>query len=154
MMPRTDHVRTIRQRLRLFPVIAILGPRQIGKTTLAQLVAAAHSGPVHLLDLEHPADLGRLLEDPVLTLGELRGLIVIDEVQRRPDLFPVLRVLADRTPRRARFLVLGSASPELLRQTSESLAGRVAFHELDGFGLREVDDLERLWRPLAAGSTV
>ena len=147
MIPRTDHVRAIRQRLRVFPVVAILGPRQIGKTTLAQLVAGAHSGPVHLLDLEHPADLGRLLEDPVLTLGDLRGLIVIDEVQRRPDLFPVLRVLVDRTPRRARFLVLGSASPDLIRQSSESLAGRIHYYNLGGLGLHEVGAarLDRRW---------
>ncbi len=138
MIPRTDHVRTVRQRLRMFPVVAILGPRQIGKTTLAQLVAGAHPGPVHRLDLEHPADLGRLLEDPVLVLGDLRGLVVIDEVQRRPDLFPVLRVLADRKPRPARFLVLGSASPDLIRQSSESLAGRIHYYHLGGLGLHEI----------------
>ena len=147
MIPRADHVRAVRQRLRLFPVVAILGPRQIGKTTLAQLVASAHAGPVHRLDLEHPADLGRLLDDPVLVLGELRGLIVIDEVQHRPDLFPVLRVLADRRPRPARFLVLGSASPDLIRQSSESLAGRIHYYSLGGLGLHEVGAgrLDRRW---------
>ena len=147
MLPRTDHVHAIRRRLRLFPVVAILGPRQIGKTTLAQLVAKAQAGPVHRLDLEHPADLARLLDDPVLVLGALRGLIVIDEVQRRPDLFPVLRVLADRRPRPARFLVLGSASPDLIRQSSESLAGRIHYYNLGGLGLHEVGvaRLDRRW---------
>ena len=82
---------------------------------------------------------------PGLELRPLRGLVVLDEIQRLPDVFPLLRVLADRPRTPARFLVLGSASPELLRQTSETLAGRVAFHELDGFDLREVSDLDRLW---------
>ena len=147
MIERTDHVRTIRQRLRAFPVVAILGPRQIGKTTLARQVARAHGGRTHRLDLDQPADLDRLLEDPLLVLGELRGLVVIDEVQRRPDLFPVLRVLADRRPRPARFLVLGSASPDLIRQSSESLAGRIHYHSLGGLGLHEVgaDHLDRRW---------
>ena len=90
------------------------------------------------------ADLARLA-DPGLELRPLRGLVVLDEIHRLPDVFPLLRVLADRPRTPARFLVLGGASPDLLRQTSETLAGRVAFHELDGFSLREVDDLERLW---------
>ena len=123
MIPRRQHVATLLQRLRGFPVVAVLGPRQIGKTTLARQVGREYRGPAHRLDLESPADLNRLAEDPELVLGDLRGLVVIDEVQRRPDLFPVLRVLADRRPRRARFLVLGSASPDLLRQTSETPRG-------------------------------
>ncbi len=87
------------------------------------------------------------LEDPELALRGLRGIVVLDEIQRRPDLFPTLRVLADRQRRPARFLVLGSASPDLLRQSSESLAGRIAYHELPGFSLDEVgvDRLDRLW---------
>ena len=107
---------------------------------------ARHKGPAERFDLEDPADLARL-GDPHLALSGLRGLVVLDEVQRRPDLFPVLRVLADRRPRLARFLVLGSASPDLLRQTSETLAGRIAFHTLDGFDLGEVgiEPLDRLW---------
>ena len=147
MIDRTDHVRTVRQRLKQFSVVAILGPRQIGKTTLARQVTVAHPGRTHHLDLEHPADLNRLLDDPLLVLGDLRGLVVIDEVQRRPDLFPVLRVLADRRPRPARFLVLGSASPDLIRQSSESLAGRIHYHGLGGLGLHEVgaDHLDRRW---------
>lgn len=147
MIPRKGHIHTVLQRLQAFPVVAILGPRQIGKTTLALAVASRHKGTVHRLDLENPADLNRLMEDPGLVLDELRGLVVIDEVQRRPDLFPVLRVLADRRPRPARFLVLGSASPALIRQSSESLAGRINYHTLGGLGLHEVGfhRLERRW---------
>ena len=147
VIPRSEHVDVILERLRSFPVVAILGPRQIGKTTLARQVARAGSGPAHRLDLENPVDLNRLLEDPGLVLDELRGLIVIDEVQRRPDLFPILRVLADRRPLPARFLVLGSASPDLIRQSSESLAGRIAYHDLGGLGLHEVGfhRLHRRW---------
>ena len=147
MIHRKQHVGTLLRRLRAFPVVAILGPRQIGKTTLAHQVGREHPGQSHRLDLESPADLNRLTEDPELALGELRGLVVIDEVQRRPDLFPILRVLADRRPRRARFLVLGSASPDLLRQSSESLAGRINYYRLGGLGLDEVghEHINRRW---------
>lgn len=125
-------------------MVAILGPRQIGKSTLAREVAAG-SKTVTMFDLERPADLRRL-EDPERVLAQLTGLVVLDEVQRRPDLFPILRVLVDR-PRSARFLVLGSAAPELLSQGSETLAGRIAFHPLEGFDLAEVSprNLDRLW---------
>src|SRR5437016_4987151 len=92
---------------------------------------------VTYFDLEDVRDLAKL-DDPMLALADARGLVVLDEVQRRPDLFPTLRVLADRRPVRARFLVLGSASRELLRQASESLAGRIAYLEMDGFALDEV----------------
>lgn len=128
-------------------MVAIIGPRQIGKTTLAGLVADAQGGTANRLDLERPADLNRLAEDPELVLNGMRGLVVIDEVQRRPDLFPILRVLADRRPIPARFLVLGSASPDLLRQSSESLAGRIHYHRLGGLGLDEVgwDRIDRHW---------
>ena len=147
VIPRNEHVNVTLERLHSFPVVAILGPRQIGKTTLARQVARAARGPAHRLDLENPVDLNRLLEDPGLVLDELRGLVVIDEVQRCPDLFPVLRVLADRRPLPARFLVLGSASPDLIRQSSESLAGRIVYHELTGLGLHEVGfhRLNRRW---------
>lgn len=129
----------------MFPVVGIIGPRQVGKTTLARQVAATHA-QVSWYDLEHPRDLARLSE-PGLALEPLRGLVVIDEVQRRPDLFPLLRSLADRPEQPARFLVLGSASPNLLRQGSESLAGRVVFHRLDGLSLHEVGNarLDDLW---------
>lgn len=141
---REHDLNRVRLRLGEFPVVALLGARQVGKTTLARQLAAAYPEPVAWFDLEDPADLARL-DDPGLELRPLKGLVVLDEIHRLPDIFQLLRVLADRRGPPARFLVLGSASPELLRQTSESLAGRVAFHELDGFGLDEVDDLERLW---------
>lgn len=143
-VPRTHHLRQLRLLLRESPVVALLGARQVGKSTLARRLAASQRGPTAWFDLENPADLARL-EAPGLELRPLRGLVVLDEFQRLPNVFPLLRVLADRPRTPARFLVLGSASPALLRQTSETLAGRVAFHELDGFGLREVGDLERLW---------
>lgn len=133
--------------LRTYPVVGILGPRQVGKTTLARdLVKARAGGATATFDLEDPADLARLA-DARLALEPLRGLVVIDEVQRRPDLLPLLRVLADRPRRPARFLVLGSASPGLLRQSSESLAGRIAYHELGGFSLEDVGAgrADRLW---------
>ena len=147
MIRRKKHVDVLLKRLRAFPVVAILGPRQIGKTTLARQVGRAYPGPTHRLDLERPSDLNRLMDDPELVLDGLRGLVIIDEVQRRPELFPILRVLADRRPRRTRFLVLGSASPDLLRQTSESLAGRINYYRLGGLGLDEVghDRLNRRW---------
>ena len=141
---REHHLSRVRLLLREFPVVALLGARQVGKTTLARQLAAANRDSVTWFDLEDPADVA-LLADPGLELRPLRGLVVLDEIHRLPNIFRLLRVLADRPGLPARFLVLGSASPELLRQTSESLAGRIAFHELDGFGVTEVDDLERLW---------
>jgi len=143
-IPRDDHLRRIRLLLREFPVVAVLGPRQVGKSTLARQLVESRRGPTTWFDLENPADLSRLA-DPGLELRPLRGVVVLDEIHRLPEVFPLLRVFADRPRTPARFLVLGSASPDLLRQTSETLAGRVAFHELGGFGLREVEDLERLW---------
>ena len=141
---RLRHLRRLTLLLRESPVVALLGARQIGKTTLARQLAAARRGPTTWFDLENPEDLARLV-DPGLELRPLRGLVVLDEIQRLPDVFPLLRVLADRPRTPARFLVLGSAAPELLRQTSETLAGRVAFHELEGFDVGEVADLDRLW---------
>ena len=127
-----------------FPVVALLGARQVGKTALARQFTKTRREPVFWYDLEDPADLARLL-DPGLELRPLRGLVVLDEVHRLPEVFSLLRVLADRAEIPARFLVLGSASPDLLRQSSETLAGRIAFHQLDGFGLQEVGDVNRLW---------
>ncbi|MCP5120436.1 MAG: ATP-binding protein [bacterium] len=146
MIRREHHQQEIAELLEDFPVVAILGARQVGKTTLARQILNARPSAGERFDLESPADLARL-EDPELALTGMRGLVVLDEIQRRPNLFPVLRVLADRRPIRARFLVLGSASPELLRQTSETLAGRIAFYTLPGFSLDEVgeDNLDRLW---------
>ncbi len=141
---RESHLQRVGLLLKEFPVVTLLGARQVGKSTLARQLVASRRDPSTWFDLENPVDLTRLA-DPGLELRPLRGLVVLDEIQRLPEVFPLLRVLADRPETPARFLVLGSASPELLRQTSETLAGRVAFHELDGFGLNEVDDVERLW---------
>jgi predicted AAA+ superfamily ATPase len=144
MIPRTQLLSRITQRLKASPAVALLGPRQCGKTTLARAIAA--QGRSTYLDLENPVDLGRLSQ-PMLALEPMRGLVVIDEIQRRPDLFPVLRVLLDRKPARAKFLILGSASPVLLQQSSETLAGRLALIEMAGFVLDEIPPraLGRLW---------
>ena len=146
MIERAQHSGTLRRLLANYPVVALLGARQVGKTTLARAIAASWDGPAHFFDLESPPDVARLA-DAYLALEPLRGLVVLDEIQRRPDTFPVLRVLADRPGAPARFLILGSASPGLLRQGSESLAGRLAIHELPGLDLTEVLSAEtgRLW---------
>jgi hypothetical protein len=144
MIQRQDLHNRVRQAIRRNPGVALYGPRQCGKTTLARQIA--ETGRAEYFDLEDPVSQRRLSE-PMLALRDLRGLVVIDEVQRQPGLFPILRVLADRTPLPARFLILGSASPELLRQSSESLAGRIALVEMGGFNLAEVGPkhLRRLW---------
>jgi predicted AAA+ superfamily ATPase len=147
MIERARWLADIRAALTRSRVVALVGPRQSGKTTLArQIVPPASS---RYFDLEDPASLARLAE-PMTALAPLRGAVVVDEIQRRADLFPVLRVLADRRPLPARFLILGSASPDLLRQSSETLAGRIETITLDGFGLDELGAepaaLRRLWR--------
>lgn len=134
---RNRHEAEVKGLLKSAPVVAVLGARQVGKTTLARSLYAGRRGPKAYYDLEDAADVARLAQ-PGRALGEHDGLVVIDEVQRLPDLFATLRVLADR-PRGARFLVLGSASLALLRQSSESLAGRIAYHELGPLALEEVD---------------
>lgn len=146
MIDRSKHLRTVLNLLHSFPVVGILGARQTGKTTLARQVSARFDGAVTHFDLEDPTDLARLAE-PGLTLRGLEGLVILDEIQRSPNLFPLLRVLADRPENRARFLVLGSAGPTFLRQSSESLAGRIAYHELRGFDLGEAGDgaMDDLW---------
>lgn len=143
---RSWHLHRVRRLLARSPVVAILGPRQVGKTTLAADLRRSWAGQAGVFDLEDPGDLASLA-DPTLALRPLRGLVILDEVQRLPGLFPVLRVLADRPRSPARFLVLGSATPELLRQSSESLAGRLAFHELGGFSIEEVGvkSVDQLW---------
>jgi uncharacterized protein len=129
-----------------FPVVAIVGPRQVGKTTLAHAVAADRHD-VHVLDLERPSHAARLADAELYLERHSDDLVVLDEIQRIPDLFAVLRALVDADRRPGRFLVLGSASPELLRQSSESLAGRITFLELGPFSLAEVgsDAVDRLW---------
>lgn len=144
MIKRPQLLETVRRSLRRSRVVALVGPRQCGKTTLAREIVAPSS--VNYFDLEDPVSLARLAE-PMTALAGLRGVVVIDEVQRRPELFPVLRVLADRKPLPARFLILGSASPELMRQSSESLAGRLETIPLSGFSLAELGApaLNRHW---------
>jgi predicted AAA+ superfamily ATPase len=135
----------IRVSLGRVPVVVLTGPRQSGKTTLAREFLSEDS--VNYFDLEDPVSLTRL-EQPRTALETLQGLVVIDEVQRRPDLFPILRVLADRRSQPARFLILGSASGDLMRQSAESLAGRMERIEIAGFTLEEVgaESVATLWR--------
>ena len=144
MIPRPDALNRIYRVFRVHPIAALLGPRQCGKTTLARLIA--ESELCTYFDLENPVDVRRL-SVPMRALEELSGLVVIDEVQRQPPLFELLRVLADRPQTPARFLLLGSASPHLVKGVSESLAGRIGFVDLSGFDLREVgtEHRDRLW---------
>ena len=146
MVPRPRHEEGLRRLLRQFPVVGLVGARQVGKTTLARSLIARETVPVAFFDLEDPTDEARFA-DPKLALEHLEGLIVIDEVQHCAGLFRLLRVLVDRPTNRARFLVLGSAGPELLRQSSESLAGRIAYHELTPFAIDETGSgsVNRLW---------
>jgi uncharacterized protein len=143
-VPRTEDERRLREALRRAPIVLVTGPRQAGKSTLARTVV--RPVPSHVFDLEDPRDAARLGE-PTLSLPALAGTVVIDEAQRRQDLFPVLRVLADEDARPGRFLVLGSASPDLVGLAAESLAGRVTLVELGGFRLTDVGTaaMETLW---------
>lgn len=159
MIDRKQHQTAILNLLREVPVVAMLGARQVGKTTLAHEIGKQFQGEVHFFDLENSEHLTQLTE-PLLRLRSLNGLIVLDEIQRLPVIFETLRVLADRTDNPARFLLLGSASPELSQRSSESLAGRITFYELPGLGLNEVgaNHLQELWvrgafpRAFTAGS--
>jgi predicted AAA+ superfamily ATPase len=135
MIHRKIEVQLVRAALKRSRVVALLGPRQCGKTTLARQFVSAES--LNYFDLEDPQGLARLTE-PDIALRPLKGLVVIDEIQRHPDLFPLLRVLADRKPLPARFLILGSASPDLLKQSSETLAGRLETIPLEGFRLADL----------------
>jgi predicted AAA+ superfamily ATPase len=143
MVPRPAARRAVQDALARAPVASILGPRQCGKTTLARSVAGSRA---EYFDLERPSDVARLAA-PMTALEPLRGLVVLDEIQRLPSLYEVLRVLVDRPRNRARFLILGSADPRLVRGISESLAGRVAHVDIGGFDLEEVGParLRRLW---------
>lgn len=144
MIDRPDALRRVLDAFRVHPVVAVLGPRQCGKTTLARMLAEHE--PSTFFDLEDPRDMQRL-SAPLTALEGLTGLVVLDEVQRRPELWELLRVLVDRPGSASRFLLLGSASPALVRGVSETLAGRVGFVDLGGFSLREVGSEQRdeLW---------
>lgn len=146
MIEREKHLTGIKSLIRQFPVVALIGARQVGKTTLAQMLMRQCGEETHFFDLESPLDLAQV-SDPMLTLSPLRGLVVLDEIQRLPEIFPVLRVLADRESRPASFLILGSAAPSLLNQSSESLAGRLAYYELPGISMSEVKSgqFDELW---------
>ena len=136
-------MREVRSALRRSRAVALLGPRQCGKTTLALHIAGQSAA--EYFDLEDPTSEARL-KDPKLALEKLKGLVVLDEIQRRPDILPVLRVLLDRRPLPARFLLLGSASPDIVRGASESLAGRVEFVSMSGFTPDETGgQMWRLW---------
>jgi predicted AAA+ superfamily ATPase len=145
MLERPHLLDRLRRALKRSRVVALIGPRQSGKTTLARTLLPKDSS--NYFDLEDPRSLARL-DQPMTALERLRGVVVIDEIQRLPELFPVLRVLADRKPLPARFLILGSASPELLRQSSESLAGRIETISVSGFSLAEVGEaaMNRHWQ--------
>ncbi len=137
---RHKDLREIKALMQVFPVTAILGPRQVGKTTLSKSFK-----PDHFFDLENPRDMV-ILENPLLTLEKLEGLIVIDEIQRKPELFPLLRFLVDSNSSQ-RYLILGSASSNLKQQSGESLAGRIGYHYLSGFNLEDIGEknMDSLW---------
>lgn len=143
-MERPLYLAQITTHLRVQPICAILGARQVGKTTLARHFAATYQGIVEFFDLENPIHLASL-ENPMLTLSKFPDcLVVIDEIQRRPDLFPILRVLVDDPVKKYQFLILGSASRDLIQQSSETLAGRIGYIELPPFTLFEVSDADKL----------
>lgn len=143
-VPRRKLSEQIATSLGRNPVTALLGPRQCGKSTLARRIAAQSMSTY--LDLENPDDFQRLTA-PMRELERLPGLIVLDEIQRRPELLPILRVLADRRPLPARFLLLGSASPDLVKHSSETLAGRIEFVDMGGFDVWEsgLENWRKLW---------
>ncbi len=142
-MKRQFYIDRIEETYRVHSICGILGPRQVGKIKLAKQFVEDQKAV--FFDLENPLDLARL-ENPMLALSAIKNqLIVIDEIQRRPDLFPVLRVLVDEESEKRRFLILGSASQDLIRQSSETLAGRIGYIELPPFSLFEINESERLW---------
>ncbi len=144
MIERPQYYKQLSKAIGRSPVTALLGPRQCGKTTLARLFSKGKDAVY--FDLESQPDLRRL-ENPEMMLGSLSGLVILDEIQFLPSLFSVLRVIVDRPGNNARFLILGSASPDIVKNVSETLAGRVEFVELSGFDLQETgaDSFEKLW---------
>ncbi|RME26692.1 MAG: ATP-binding protein [Deltaproteobacteria bacterium] len=146
LLSRDNYLARLRKATGRSVITALLGPRQCGKTTLARMFADTLSQPVDFFDLESLPD-QRRLQNPELVLGKAEGLVVLDEIQVMPSLFSTLRVLADRSGRPGRFLILGSASPRLIKSASESLAGRIEFIELAGFDITETAEIpaEKLW---------
>ena len=144
MLPRERYLSALATAIKRSPICALLGPRQCGKTTLARMLGKQQAA--HFFDLESEVD-RRRLQNPELMLGSLSGLVVLDEIQYVPELFSVLRILADRQKSQTRFLILGSASPQLVRDASETLAGRVEFIDLSGFDLSEIpaQESDTLW---------
>ncbi len=143
IIKRPSFLTRINYAFQVAPVCALLGPRQCGKTTISRAYEKIERGPIHKFDLEDSTDLARL-ENPKIALESLEGLIIIDEIQRRPELFPILRVLVDQ-PKERNFLILGSASQELIKQSSETLAGRISYIEMTPFQLNEVEEEQKLW---------
>ena len=146
MIKRTKLIQQIQDSFEVNRIVCLLGPRQCGKTTIARTLWAQDNKTINdagYFDLESPVDLESLV-NPELALKPLKGLIIIDEIQRRPDLFPFLRYLHDQHLDQ-KFLILGSASRELINQSSESLAGRITFIEITPFNLNEIDSIENLW---------
>lgn len=145
MITRHPHQKIVMARLKEYPVVGILGSRQVGKTTLARQIAKVY-GKSYWYDLERPEDAARL-QDPIAELENLKGLVVLDEIRHAPQAYKALRVLADRPGKPAKFLILGSGAPQLLRQSAESLAGRIYYHLLDGFSEFELKGplRQRLW---------
>ena len=146
MINRSRDVSTMGELLDRSPCVGIIGARQVGKTTMARQLANDWKEPTHWFDLESPEDMARL-SDPLLALRGRDGLVILDEIQRAPELFPVLRVLTDAADRKCRFLLLGSASPQLIAHASESLAGRIEYMRLNGFGLDDLppNSLQKRW---------
>ena len=138
---------TIAKSLQTFPVVALMGPRQVGKTTLAKELAQQHDSSVIYLDLELPSDLNKLQSPELYLRDHADSLIIIDEIQRMPELFPLLRALIDQQRTPGRFMILGSASPDIMKHASESLAGRVIYHELAPFCISETGSaaIQNLW---------
>ncbi|MBT3317319.1 ATP-binding protein [bacterium] len=139
MIKRNEYQNKIKKALSRAPVVALLGPRQCGKTTLAKEIESSH-----YFDLESPVDQNRLI-NPEMTLESLSGLVILDEIQLKPELFNILRVIVDKESVNCQYIVLGSASPGIIKHASESLAGRIEFIEMSGFDLTEIDNSTSLW---------
>jgi len=142
---RLKEIDLLKKLVKYNPITAILGPRQCGKTTLSRQFSSLWRSHSVFFDLENPRDIQKL-DDPMLALENIKGLIIIDEIQRQPDLFPVLRFLSDRA-KKTKYLILGSASRDLIKQSSETLAGRISYLEMGGFSLGHVgaEKFEKLW---------